>query len=70
MKHKYAIIDSSKENHNSVDAKFKVQIPQDNQRNFASFLSEKIPCLITKTLYVATCNKYVLYILVLFEQGY
>ena len=28
MKHKYAIIDSSKENHNSVDAKFKVQIPQ------------------------------------------
>ena len=28
MKHKYVIIDSSKENHNSVDAKFKVQIPQ------------------------------------------
>jgi hypothetical protein len=24
----YVIIDSSKENHNSVDAKFKVQIPQ------------------------------------------
>ncbi len=28
MKHKYVITDSSKENHNSVDAKFKVQIPQ------------------------------------------
>ena len=28
MKHKYVIIDSSEENHNSVDAKFKVQIPQ------------------------------------------
>ena len=28
MKQKYVIIDSSKENHNSVDAKFKVQIPQ------------------------------------------
>ena len=28
MKHKYVIIDSSKGNHNSVDAKFKVQIPQ------------------------------------------
>ena len=28
MKHKYVVIDSSKENHNSVDAKFKVQIPQ------------------------------------------
>lgn len=26
--YKYVIIDSSKENHNSVDAKFKVQIPQ------------------------------------------
>ena len=25
MKHKYVVIDSSKENHNSVDAKFKVQ---------------------------------------------
>ena len=28
MKHKYVIIDSSKENHNAVDAKFKVQIPR------------------------------------------
>ena len=28
MEHKYVIIDSSKENHTSVDAKFKVQIPQ------------------------------------------
>jgi len=26
--YKYVIIDSSKENHNNVDAKFKVQIPQ------------------------------------------
>ena len=26
--YKYVVIDSSKENHNSVDAKFKVQIPQ------------------------------------------
>ena len=28
MKHKHVIIDSSKENHNAVDAKFKVQIPR------------------------------------------
>jgi hypothetical protein len=40
MKHKYVVIDSSKENHNSVDAKFKVQRSHTNL-HFTAVVKDK-----------------------------
>ena len=52
MKHKYVVIDSSKENHNSVDAKFKVQRSHTNL-HFTAVVKDKY-CITPSASYSPT----------------